>query len=307
MKKVSVIVPVYNTEKWVEECIRSIQNGGHDNLEIIVVDDGSHDSSRVIINRLMDNDPRIIYMHKQNSGAAAARESGVKVSTGDYVMFIDSDDFIKEGSIGEMINLAEKENSDMVFSDYMLLYNSRPCAVLDMNPKGINISDGMSYLSNRIECYMCMKLFRKDLLNGLVQQKSPVCEDLYLLIQVLPHCKKVSYIKKPLYFYRQTEHSVMRASRQRTVGEWLNHALEMRLLLPTLSLPGEIKELFFYENIHTIYRFIKEGDGSDKVYRKKLRELIHTTFKEMQIGTVNSLHRLKLILFLTVVHFVYGK
>lgn len=307
MKKVSVIIPVYNTEKWVEECIRSIQNGGYDNLEIIVVDDGSKDNSRVIINRLMDNDPRIIYMHKRNSGAAAARESGIKISTGDYLMFVDSDDYIEKGSIGEMVRRAEEENCDMVFSDYIILYNSSPSAIFDMNPKGVDVSTGMNYLRHRIECYMWMKLFRRELLNDIVQQKSPVCEDLYLLVQILPRCKKVAYIKKPLYYYRQTEHSVMRASRQRAVGEWLGHALEMRALLSTLSLPKEINNLFFYENIHTIYRFIKEGDRNDKVYRKRLRELIHSTFKEMKIGTVNSLHRLKLIIFLTVVHFVYGK
>lgn len=307
MKKVSVIIPVYNTEKWVEECICSVQKGGYENIEIVVVDDGSYDNSGDIINRLLSSDPRIMYVHKKNGGAAVARESGMKVSTGDYILFVDSDDCIKEGAIKMMVDCAEETDADMVFSDYLLLYNSYPSAILNMNPKGADISTGENYLRNRIECYTCMKLFKRDLLEGVVQQKLSVCEDLFFLVQVLIKCKKIEHIAKPLYIYRQTENSIMRASRERTVGEWLKHALQMRELLPTLEMPRDIKEVFYYENIHTIYRFIREGNRRDESYMALLRELIHHTFRDIKFETVNSLHRLKLVIFLTLLHCVYGK
>lgn len=307
MKKVSVIVPVYNTEKWVEECIRSIQNGGYDNLEIIVVDDGSHDNSGVIINQLFENDPRIMYVHKKNGGLPAARESGLKVSTGDYILFVDSDDCLKENAIKIMVDHAVKTDADMVFSDYLLLYHSSPSAILNMNPKEVKITTGVSYLRNRIECYACMKLFKRELLDGVVQQKSSVCEDLFFMVQVLVRCKKIEYVNLPLYVYRQTENSIMRASRERTVGEWLKHAIQMRELLPTLMMPDDLKDLFYYENIHTIYRFLKEGNRRDKNYMSLLKELVNSTYKDINFRTINSFHRLKLILFLTVIHFIYGK
>lgn len=307
MKKVSVIIPVYNTEKWVEACIHSVQNGGYSNIEIIVVDDGSHDNSGVIINRLLENDPRIIYIHKKNSGAAAARESGVKVSTGDYVLFLDSDDYIEKGSIALMVKHAEVTNADMVFTDALMVYHSQPSAILSMNPANATITDGISYLRNRIECYLWMKLFKKELLANVIQQQSPVCEDLFMMVQVLPRCKKIEYINKPLYYYRQTETSVMRASRERTVGEWISHALQMRQLLPTLSLPDDIQTIFFYENIHTIYRFLKEGNRRNTNYMEMTRELIKVSFKDLKLRTINSKHRLKLSLYLIVIRFVYGK
>lgn len=307
MKKVSVIVPVYNTEKWVEECIRSVQNGGYDNLEIIVVDDGSHDNSGVIINQLFENDPRIMYVHKKNGGLPAARESGLKVSTGDYILFVDSDDCIKENAIKIMVDHAVKTDADMVFSDYLLLYHSSPSAILNMNPKEVKITTGVSYLRNRIECYACMKLFKRELLDGVVQQKSSVCEDLFFMVQVLVRCKKIEYVNLPLYVYRQTENSIMRASRERTVGEWLKHAIQMRELLPTLMMPDDLKDLFYYENIHTIYRFLKEGNRRDKSYMSLLKELVNSTYKDINFRTINSFHRLKLILFLTLIHFIYGK
>lgn len=307
MKRVSVIIPVYNTEKWVEECIRSVQKGGYEAIEMVVVDDGSCDNSGEIINRLLASDPRIMYVHKKNGGLPAARESGIKVSTGDYIIFVDSDDCIEEGAIKTMVDRAEATGADMVFSDYLLLYNSIPSAILDMNPKSIEIADGENYLRNRIECYACMKLFRRELLEGVKQQKSSVCEDLFFMVQVLIKCKKIEYIKQPLYIYRQTENSIMRASRERTVGEWLKHALQMRELLPTLDMPEDIKDIFYYENVHTIYRFLKEGNRRDKTYMALLRELIHHTFRDVRFGTVNTFHRLKLSIFLIYLHCVYGK
>lgn len=306
-KKLSVIIPVYNTEKWIEECITSVQNGGYANIEIIVINDGSQDNSESIINRLIDKDPRIIYLYKKNSGAAAARDTGVELSTGDYVMFLDADDYVSDGAIAEMMSRAELTDGDMVFTDAVLVYNNRPSALLDMNPKGIDVRCGMDYLINRLECYQCMRIFKKERIIGIKQQRSPVCEDLYMMVQILPHCSVVEYIKKPLYYYRQTEHSIMRASRQRTVGEWLNHALEMRELLPSLDLPTEVREIFTFENVHTIYRFIKEGNRKDKIYSKSLRTLIHATFKDLRVGSIKSAHRVKLSLFLLVVHIIYGK
>lgn len=305
MKKVSVIIPVYNTEKWVEECIVSVQKGGYENIEIIVVDDGSQDNSGAIINRLLNNDPRIIYIHKRNSGAAAARESGIKVSTGDYIMFLDSDDYIENGSLALMVERAEATNADMVFTDAIYLYNSGPSAILDMNPNNVKITDGISYLRNRLECYLCMRLIRKELLLDIIQQQSPVCEDLFMMVQVLPRCSVVEYIKKPLYYYRQTENSVMRSSRERTVGEWVNHALEMRDLLPTLPIPKDIKDIFVYENVHTIYRFLKEGNRRDEAFMSSLRKLIAVNYADMKFKTVNSKHRIKLALFQIVVRVIY--
>ena len=298
MIKVSVIIPVYNTEKWVEKCILSIQNGGYDNIEIIVVNDGSSDNSRDIINQLMNDDIRIIHIQKKNEGLPKARETGINISTGDYVLFVDSDDYIEPQSIAEMVLMAVKDDADMVFTDYNMTFNGmQENKIMRMNPKNTKITDGISYLRNEIECYMCMKLYKSKIVKDIIQQSSPVCEDMFAMIQMLPKCNKIAYINKPLYNYLQTPDSIMRSSRQRTVGEWLKHALQMIELIPTLNLPKDIEDIFHFRNVHTIHRYRNEGDMTSKEYSKLERELAKKLFYNLKLRGVNSFHRLKLTLY----------
>lgn len=308
MTQISIIIPVYNTEKWVEQSIRSVQNGGHDDIEIIVVNDGSPDNSGTIINKLAEEDHRIIHLKKRNGGLPAARQSGIDISTGDYIYFLDSDDYIAPNTLSKMATIAQKTAADMVYSDAMLTYedgsNDKP---LVMNPKQKDTSNGLNYLRAEIENYLCMKLFRKEVILTIKQQLTQVCEDTYAMVQILPRCNKIVYINEPLYYYLQTTQSIMRTSRQRTVGEWLKHALYMMELLPTLSLPKDIQAIFFYRNIHTIHRFLKEGDKKDSIYMNLLHELVHKSYLSIRFRSINNFHRIKLILFLIVMNLRYGK
>ena len=302
MKKVSVVIPVYNTEKWIEKCILSVQNGGCDNIEIIVVNDGSSDNSSDIINRLMSEDSRIIHIQKKNEGAAIARETGIDISMGEYVLFVDSDDYIEPHSIAEMVLVAERDAADMVFTDYNITFNDMQENVLmSMNPKHFDLTDGLSYLRGEVECYMCMKLYKTEFVRDVKQQVSPVCEDTFAMVQILPRCKKVSHVRKPLYNYLQTPDSIMRFSRQRTVGEWLKHALQMIELIPTLNLPKDIEDIFYFRNIHTIHRYRCEGDMSSKEYSKLERELAQKLSSTLKLRGINSFHRLKLATYILLI------
>lgn len=116
MPEVSIIIPVYNNEKYIEKCIHSVLNQTFGELEIIAVNDGSTDESGKILKNLEREDVRIILLEQNNQGVAAARNLGVKKSTGKYITFVDGDDYLKNDYIEKMYDLAEKESLDMVIS-----------------------------------------------------------------------------------------------------------------------------------------------------------------------------------------------
>lgn len=124
MKKVSVIIPMYNSSKHIEECINSVINQTYKNLEIIVVDDASSDNSVNIVESKHDSRIKIIKLHK-NVGAAMARNNGIKQATGDFICFLDSDDFWYLEKIEKQIKFIEQNNCEFVYSGYKFLKNNK--------------------------------------------------------------------------------------------------------------------------------------------------------------------------------------
>ena len=118
-KKISVVVPIYNVEKYLPECIESVQNQSYMNLEIILVDDGSPDNSGKIADEYAKKDGRIKVIHKKNGGLSDARNAGIEVATGDYIMFLDSDDLLTADACKVLEEKIEKENADYVIGNYI--------------------------------------------------------------------------------------------------------------------------------------------------------------------------------------------
>ena len=123
MIKVSVVVPCYKVEKYIAKCIESIQNQDFKDLEIILVDDGSPDNTGKICDDYSKNDDRIIVIHKVNGGVSSARNDGLKIAKGDYVIFADSDDYFPNGSISHLYYEAIKRDADIVIGDVIKVYS----------------------------------------------------------------------------------------------------------------------------------------------------------------------------------------
>ena len=125
MPKVSIIVPVYNTEKYLSRCLRSLMNQTLSDIEIILVDDGSTDRSSVLCDNYAEMDNRIKVVHKKNGGLSSARNAGIDIATGEYIGFVDSDDTISIDMYSKMIETAKKNNVDFVMTDYMRIPSNR--------------------------------------------------------------------------------------------------------------------------------------------------------------------------------------
>ena len=175
-EKISIIVPVYNLESYITRCVKSIQAQEYTNLEIILVDDGSTDHSLEVIKKLALDDPRIIIIHKKNEGALCARLTGAGYATGNWIGFIDGDDFVDPQMYGVLISLAENYHADiahcgyqMEFPDHTDYYYNTEKYVIQNNVQGLtDLIEGKF-----IEPGLCNKLFSRELVQKVLSKTKP--------------------------------------------------------------------------------------------------------------------------------------
>lgn len=216
MKKVSVIVPVYNVEKYIEECIRSIMEQTLEEIEIIIINDGSPDRSLEIVNRLMKEDQRIKVITKKNGGLSSARNVGIKMATGKYIQHIDGDDWVEKDFLKSMYEFAEKENLDILISDYYKDYSNGKKILKKGKKKAEQvIFNSKEYLReffyDNDAPAMWNKLFKTSLYkenNIFHPENISIGEDLSTTPRLIYFAKKVGYLKGAFYHYRQNSESI---------------------------------------------------------------------------------------------------
>ncbi|MEF9919528.1 MAG: glycosyltransferase [Erysipelotrichaceae bacterium] len=205
-KKVSIIVPVYNVEQYLERCIKSITNQTYKNIEIILVNDGSTDSSLQIC-KTYESDSRFIIVDKQNGGLSDARNAGLKVASGDYVAFIDSDDFIRDEMIKTMLESAEKKNADICACDMVYLYDSGHLVYAsggDFTSGSVNNNPSLIRINNSA----CNKLFKKEMFDDIQFPVGVYYEDLATIPILLYKAKCVTKVNEAYYVYYQRSGSI---------------------------------------------------------------------------------------------------
>ncbi|MEW9699981.1 glycosyltransferase [Paenibacillus sp. SI8] len=210
MPEISIIVPVYNGEAYLEKCLNSIVNQTFKDVEIICVNDGSTDSTLGIFEKYKKKEDRIVIINQENSGLSASRNNGMKIAKGKYIGFVDGDDFIDEKMFEELYLLAEKSSSDVVVTDFWLYYgDEKPLKpfrdeknYLLLKGKSFNIKE-FPWISTSIAAWD--KLYRKDFLttNSLSFPVGMIYEDRLFTIQVLALAKKISLTNSRLYYYRK--------------------------------------------------------------------------------------------------------
>ena len=217
MKKVSIIVPVYNVEKYISECITSLIEQTYENIEIIIINDGSTDKSKEICQELKEKDERIIFITKHNSGVSDTRNIGISKSTGDYIVFVDSDDYIDKHYIEEMVKgMKEEEFIDMAVCNYVELYKNV------LLHGGSNLTDNLIitnkeaindiYKLKSFGGYLWNKIFKNDIIrkyNIRFNKEIHMCEDMLFLLTYLSECNHIKRIPKELYFYRMRKSSMV--------------------------------------------------------------------------------------------------
>lgn len=266
MSKVSIIVPVYNVEDYIEKCLNSLINQTLRDIQIIIVNDGSTDKSKDIIQKYLDDD-RILYLEKENGGLSDARNYGIPYATGDYIGFIDSDDFIEYDMYEKMYNKAIEENSDMVECDFYWEYTNKKkedIGVLYDNKKE-------ALIKARVVAWN--KIIKKEILNKtkIIFPKGLRYEDIEFTYKIIPHLEKISFVKEPLVHYIQRNTSIANTQNERT-GEIFNIFDNVISYYKEKNLYDEYKEELEYSYVRillcsSLKRITKI---KDKQIRKKI-------------------------------------
>lgn len=203
---VTVIIPIYNVEDYLDKCLESVVSQTYSNLEIVLINDGSTDGSNDIIKRWRKKDQRIVAIYQKNQGLSAARNTGLNIAKGDWIAFVDSDDFVSENYIQEMIQAAVDNTADLVICQINKTIGNSISSVTS-SQKGIYNSQEFWKLffekkSDDALVVAWNKLYSKEIFNNLRYKRGIINEDEQILYSVIKKCKKIIILPQALYFYR---------------------------------------------------------------------------------------------------------
>lgn len=250
---VSVIVPVYNVEKYLEQCLDSIINQTLKDIEIICVDDGSTDGSLDILNSYKEKDDRIIILTQKNLYVGVARNNGLKVAKGEYLSFLDSDDFFEPTMLEDMYKIAEKDGSDVVVCGWKD-YNNKENKIISIHVIDTSIEKKSPFSPESVKNDLftfCApnpwsKLFRASWFkeNNLQFENFISCNDLTCVYTALVCAKKISIINKPYIYYRANQESNLTAKRNKHFDCFIGSANKLKSNMLNINKYDIYKETF---------------------------------------------------------------
>lgn len=298
MKKVSVIVPAYNAEKYLEACLDSICEQTYPVLEILVVDDGSKDLTASIIRSRAEQDARIIPYYNENHGVSYSRNFGLEHCTGEYVTFVDADDLVAPDFIAQMIHDLEEADADIAVIGVAKSKLFEPEMFTNGVTSTYEESEMLKQVFGAFEGFVCNKLYRKSLLQTKsirLEQSIAVCEDLLFNVIYLLNCKKAVYNCGQKYFYRQIENS---ASNRLDNPKWFDAMKAYQQIIrlvkdyPVVYRLAAFQYAMFLCAAKYRIRFIEDSDGEIK---RKVDEEWKRLRPEWE--SFNAKQRLKLYVF----------
>lgn len=209
---VSIIVPIYKTEKYLDRCIKSIINQSYKKLEIILVDDGSPDRCGEICDEWAKKDKRIKVIHKKNGGLSDARNAGIEIAQGEYLSFIDSDDYVHRDFIKFLYENCLKNNADISMCGVKQTDKDEN---INREIKNENIrivfSKDVLEKKHNIYCVAWNKLYKKSIFNNIRYPKGKIHEDVAVIYKIMYYSNKIAITDSELYFYFSAPESIMRS------------------------------------------------------------------------------------------------
>lgn len=254
-KKISIIVPVYNVEKYLRKCVTSIINQTYKNLEIILIDDGSTDNSGIICDKLEKEDERIKVIHKQNEGVSVTKNLGISICTGDYIAFIDSDDFVMDDYCETLYNNLVQTNSDISIVSYNVVKEDGTIIEKATGDNGLKKDEVIVYEESDI----IKELLKQNTIKNFVckmYKKSVICyfpvgvnyEDIVFTFEVMRNAKRVVFMNKRGYNYLKRTGSITATITEKNLQDFANAIYDRYLI---------IKEEYPHLLNYNIYSFME--------------------------------------------------
>lgn len=289
---VSIIIPVYKVEKYIHRCVDSVINQTYQNLEIILVDDGSPDNCPSICDEYAMMDNRITAIHKANGGLSDARNYGISMASGDYIMLVDSDDYIKHNMVELMLNRIINDDSDLAMCNYICVdeKGNEDCFGIEnslpISDEVIDSSQAQKKLFGKLNWHYviaCCKLYKKELFDNFQYPLGKLHEDLFTTHLIFDKCKKISCINEGLYYYFQNSESITHVYNIRRLdaidayknrydfymGKGDYHCANMCLYL-------------MVEKISLAYKKLDLKDKKNKLVIKKYHNIFRTKYRDFK-------------------------
>ncbi len=284
-KLVSIIIPVYNAEKYIKKCIESIINQTYKNIEIIVVDDGSKDNSLNIIKKYK-NDSRVKIISTQNHGVSFARNLGLKKCAGDFVMFVDSDDWIESNAVEVLLNAAVEQNAEIVQSSYYQDEDGH----IELKQRKIK-QDGIKELKEKIFLINTMndinfgalrcvwgKIFKKEIIqNTRFDENIYLLEDGIFIYECMENIECFQFINQHLYHYRKVETSACNRFNEDQLAQYKNISNKLLRILTKDQI-----QLYYKVMLECIMTYISRLANYSKIGKNEKIKLIENLVKDNQ-------------------------
>lgn len=205
---ISVIIPVYNVKKYIKKCILSVEKQSYSNLEIIIINDGSTDGSGEICDKMASFDTRIRVIHQENRGLSSARNRGLSNARGEFISFIDSDDYIHFDMISLLFGCLKENRGLLACCDFTSLEEFK--INHQVNPITLQQDEAISMILDHkgFKCYAWNKLYKKDLFTNIKFPEGKAYEDIITTYNLFKEVNFIMYIKQPLYHYTLRENSI---------------------------------------------------------------------------------------------------
>lgn len=306
--KVSAIVPVYNTEKFLEKCIRSIMSQTLKEIEIICINDGSTDNSLEILKKLQKEDNRIIIINKKNEGVSKARNVGIEKARGKYCLNVDSDDWIESNYFEAMYEKAKLNNLEMLISDFIEEEKNKQEVKKDLEITEKDILTGEEYLeifyTKNFNGYTWNKLIETRLykMNRInYNENIEFCEDVEIISKLASNMKRIGKINNAYYHYKVDNfESITKQEKIKNYSDFEECCYQIKRYLKKKNISNKVLELLFQREIYTKLDILLRGNFryEKKEYKleetKFLKELKKLNWKKFKLKKINKITKISL-------------
>lgn len=208
---ISIIIPIYNAEKYLLRTIHCLQEQSFTDFEVLLIDDGSKDNSAAILKEIATKDARFRYIYQENQGVSAARNHGLELCRGEYVTFIDADDVIPSNYLAKLLETLFENHCQLSVCDVVILRDEKECKRFSCKSNKLERTEALNLILSRrnINSGPCAKLFRREILKGIQFPPLKAYEDILFVIDAVCNCEHIAVTSDTQYNYTQNEGSAM--------------------------------------------------------------------------------------------------
>lgn len=296
---ISIVIPIYNTEKYLKKCLHSVVNQSYKNIEILLINDGSTDNSHMICEKFSENDNRIIYINKENEGVSIARNIGLDNATGNWIYFLDSDDFLDLDTFKDLLDIVKKNNCDIIQFGLRSYKNDK--LFRENCPKFFK-----AYYSNDLKIFIdenplkplsaCLNFFKKDIIGDIrFDEDLKHCEDMLFVYSVYCNMNQLVSLNKIYYNQVLSENSTSRRPiDKKVIIDYLGFLSKLCEYIRKRELLYEFKDeinnllKYFFVLLNSYDNYAKEKDEIKILYRKFYKDnkdIICSSFSK--VGYIN--------------------